>query len=438
MGLVELFRTTRDARYLDLARRMIEARGQTPAVLGRSPYHQDHAPFAKQRKMTGHAVRHLYLCCGAADVVAETGDAAYLAALDALWHNFTLRQMYITGGAGSRHEGEAFGDDYELPNERAYTETCAAIGSVMWNWRMLLLTGLPQYADVLELALYNAVLPGLSLDGTRYFYENPLADRGGHRRQEWFGCACCPPNVARLLASLPGYLYSIADEGVYVHLYASSEAALTLPTGDTVRLREETDYPWNGEITIHIDEAPDREITLFLRVPFWADEAESQLFLNGDDATNFLTGEPGAYRAVRRLWRAGDIVRLVLPMPVECIESHPHVTSNRGRVALQRGPLVYCIEQADNPNGDAWDLALTDDSTFSTERLEIAGHSVIALRTDGLVRNANAWADALYAPYAPENSEDFSPATLTAIPYYAWANREAGPMQVWIPVVSDQ
>jgi hypothetical protein len=307
----------------------------------------------------------------------------------------------------------------------------------MWNWRMLLLTGLPQYADVMELALYNAVLPGLSLDGTRYFYENPLADRGKHRRQEWFGCACCPPNVARLLASLPGYAYAVGDDGAFVNLYASSRATLALPSGERVELRQETDYPWSGDVTIHVDEAPGDEFALNLRVPFWADEADAQLFVNDVDATELLGGAPGYYRAVKRAWKAGDTVRLVLPMPVEHIESHPHVTSNRGRIALQRGPLVYCIEHADNPGADAWDLALPDDPSFKLERLDIAGHTVIALKTDALARSMEDWSGALYAPYAAENADDFAPATLTAIPYYAWANREAGPMQVWIPVVSE-
>ena len=265
MALVELYRDTREERYLNLAKFMIEARGQNPPLFGLSAYHQDHLPFREQTEFVGHAVRHLYLACGAADVLAETADEGYREALNALWDNLTRKRMYVTGGAGSRHEGEAFGADYELPNDRAYTETCAAIGSVMWNWRMLNITGDARYADLMELTLYNGVLSGLSLDGTHYFYENPLADRGGHRRQEWFGCACCPPNVARLLASLPGYFYSVSNTGVHAHLYASGAATLPLANGETVTLVQNADFPWSGEVEILVEDAPTLPFFLHLR-----------------------------------------------------------------------------------------------------------------------------------------------------------------------------
>ena len=434
MGLVELYRVTGDRRYLDLAKRMIDVRGAKPPVLGGSPYHQDHQPFKDQDEMIGHAVRHLYLCCGAADVVAETGDTELLQALDRLWQNFTRKKMYVTGGAGSRWEGEAFGADYELPNTRAYTETCAAIGSVMWNWRMLHLTGLAQYADLIELTLYNAILPGISLDGKSYFYQNPLADRGKHRREPWFGCACCPPNVARLLASLPGYFYSTGDDGIAVHLYAKSTAQIEINPGASVTIRQETDYPWSGDVALHLDSVPDREFTLYLRVPFWVDDELVTLSVNGEDQTEALTGEPGMYRAIRRQWVAGDTVELSLPMPVELVESHPYVLNNRGRVALQRGPLVYCFEQADNPEFDPWDLAIGSGTQFKSEGIEIDGQSVIAINVDGLTRTDVDPQDTLYSSYSGEWDEDFKPVSARAIPYYAWANREAGPMVVWVPV----
>jgi DUF1680 family protein len=434
MGLVELFRITGERRYLELARRMIEVRGAKPPVLGGSPYHQDHLPFTEQSEMVGHAVRHLYLCCGSADVVAETGDAAYLHALDTLWQNFTQRKMYVTGGAGSRWEGEAFGEDYELPNERAYTETWAGIGSVMWNWRMLQITGLPQFADVMEMALYNAVLPGLSLDGASYFYQNPLSDRGKHRRQEWFGCACCPPNVARLLASLTGYFYSTGPDAVYVHLYAESTAEIALGPTDSMTIRQETDYPWSGDITLHFERVVDREVTVNLRMPFWADEEETLLFINGVDATEYLLGEAGRYRAITRRWEAGDRIRLMLPMPVEWIESHPQVTSNHGRVALQRGPLIYCVEQVDHPDADVWDLALPDDADLTLDQMDIGGRSVIALRGEAVARESEEWQGSLYAPYRGPDGAEYRSVPVTAIPYYAWANRDAGPMAVWLPV----
>ena len=307
----------------------------------------------------------------------------------------------------------------------------------MWNYRMLQLTGLPQYADVMELALYNAVLPGLSLDGTQYFYQNPLADRGAHRRQEWFGCACCPPNVARLLASLSAYFYSTSREGVYVHLYAQSTAELALDDSSTIILRQQTDYPWSGDISIVIDSAPDRDVTVFLRIPFWVDEEETQLFVNGVDATDRLERDDGSYCAVTGRWKRGDTLRLVLPMPVEWIESHPCVLNNHGRVALQRGPLIYCLEQIDNPSADVWDIMLPEEAEFRMETKRIGDHEVVALTTEALSPNTDERKEALYAPYSSRDASDYGPTAVTAVPYYAWANRKEGPMLVWIPVNSD-
>jgi DUF1680 family protein len=387
--------------------------------------------------MVGHAVRHLYLCCGAADVAAETGELALTSALDALWRNFTQKKMYVTGGAGSRWEGEAFGADYELPNDRAYTETCAAIGSVMWSWRMLHLTGRPEFADAMETALYNAVLPGLSLDGARYFYQNPLADRGGHRRQEWFGCACCPPNVARMLGSLSGYVYSTSDDGVYVHLYAKSAANIALPGGDRIAVRQECDYPWDGDIVLQVESAPARECAIHLRIPSWADRRLVRLTVNDADASDALGGSRDAYCAIRRRWQAGNRIRLSLPMEVERVAAHPHVLNNHGRVALRRGPLIYCLEQADNPGCDVSDATLPATGEFAENRLRIGEHEVVALKLAGSALDLTPWQDKLYSADPAAREVQFRPAALTAIPYYAWANREPGPMAVWLPVRHD-
>jgi uncharacterized protein len=428
MALVELARTTGENRYLRLAKFMIEARGQTPGIFGNSVYHQDHLPFVEQTEMVGHAVRHLYLCCGAADVALETGDAEYRTALNALWENFTQKRMYVTGGAGARYEGEAFGADYELPNDRAYTETCAAIGSVMWNWRMLHLTGDAQFADLMERTLYNAVLPGLSLDGRHYFYQNPLADRGKHRRQEWFGCACCPPNVARLLASLPGYFCSMDGQGAFLHLYAAGTLAIPFENGEILRLKVETDFPWNGVVRIGVKDVPKTAKSLSLRIPAWTEGAT--LVVNGRPFEASLT--PGTYRRISTL-QAGDVLELNLPMPIRLLESNPHVLGNLGRVAVMRGPLIYCLEQADNDGADVWDIYLPENVELAaSEQPDLLG-GVTVLTGQGLALQHNS-TELLYSDYQPRAERKFQPVEVCAIPYYAWANREPGAIQVWLPL----
>jgi uncharacterized protein len=428
MALVELSRDTGEPRYLELARCMIEARGREPGIFQNSSYHQDYLPLTEQREFTGHAVRHLYLACGAADVATETDAPGYRAALEGLWHNLTQRRMYVTGGAGSRWEGEAFGADYELPNDRAYTETCAAIGSVMWNWRMLNLTGEAKYADLLEITLYNAVMAGLSLDGKRYFYQNPLADRGKHRRQEWFGCACCPPNIARLLASLGGYFYSTDAHGVYVHLYATGTTTLPPPDDGEIILSQRTNYPWDGEIEIKVEANSGDAKSLFLRVPFWA--AGATVTVDGKAVGGEIT--PGSYVEVP-VPAVGGTVRLTLPMTVERVESHPHVLGDMGRVALRRGPLIYCIEQADHSGTDVWDIALPADTDLIPEFVPDLLGGVTVLRGQAIAQEVESDAP-LYR--TASQSRPTHPVNLTAIPYYAWANREAGPMQVWLPRLS--
>lgn len=430
MALVELYRVTREQNYLTLAHRMMEARGQKPGLFANSRYHQDHLPFVEQKEMVGHAVRHLYYMCGGADVALEAMPAGYAEALENLWQNFTQRRIYVTGGAGARYEGESFGEDYELPNDRAYTETCAAIASVMWNWRMLHLTGEARFADLMETTLYNAVLPGISLDGTHYFYENPLANRGDHRRQEWFGCACCPPNIARLLASLPGYLYSISEGNVWIHLYAEGEAQIPLPNGEALHIKTETNYPWSGEITIKILQAPTTPLTLNLRIPSWAGSAEIEV---GGKIRSVGSG----YAAVSGTWTVGESIALNLPLETKLLQSHPHLQSNRGRVALQRGAIVYCLEQTDNPHCDIDEVGITPASQWKAEYQPELLNGIVVLHGEGTALDTTGWENQLYRPYVAPAPDSPSRLSLTAIPYYAWANREAGAMQVWIPLVEN-
>ncbi|CAA9449632.1 MAG: GH127 / GH146 [uncultured Rubrobacteraceae bacterium] len=433
MALVELFRVTGNRRYLEQAGFFVDARGR--GLLGRPygrhdpSYSQDHEPLRDQDRVVGHAVRALYLYSGAADVYAETGEGDLLKALDRLWGNMTTRRMYVSGGLGSRHEGEAFGGDFELPNARAYTETCAAIASVMWNWRMLMLRGDARYADLIERTLYNAVLPGVSLDGGHYFYENPLEDDGTHRRQPWFGCACCPPNVARLLASIPGYFYSASDDALWVHLYAAGSAEAKMGAGRAVRLSQRTNYPWDGSVGLRVD--GEGEFALMLRIPSWCEDGAS-VEVNGEPFAGQVS--PGSYAEIGRVWRPGDTVRLRLPTPVRRVEAHPHVAENAGRVALMRGPILYCVEGADNPGLDPRDLVLPEDAPLSEEyRPGLLGGAVVLTGEAKISSPGEGWEGRLYRPAtARPDGRPTGTAKLTAVPYHAWANREAGPMRVWL------
>ena len=442
MAMVELARRTGESKYLEQARFFVDARGYgllggrayhtEHGLAGGREYHQDHKPFREMDEVVGHAVRALYLNAGAADLYAETGDAELLAALERLWRNMTTKRMYVSGGLGSRYEDEAFGGDYELPNERAYTETCAAIASVMWNWRMLLISGDARYADLMEHTLYNAVLPGLSLDGQHYFYQNPLADDGTHRRQPWFGVACCPPNVARLLASLPGYFYSTSEDAVWVHLYAEGTATVRLDGDREVCLTQRTSYPWDGNIAIEVDGGGD--FGLMLRIPSWCEQG-AEIEVNGEPFTAPVV--PGSYAEIRRTWRPGDVVGLLLPMPVRRIESHPHVSENVGWVALMRGPILYCAEQIDNPGMDLRDLLLPLDeqkADLVDPQPELLG-GINALRLSVQIAHPDeAWDGMLYRTVvAGEPGYSLvSTAEVTTVPYYAWANREGGAMRVWL------
>lgn len=425
MALVELYRETGERKYLELAEFLLDCRGK--GLAGGDVHHIDHRPFRELTEIEGHAVRALYLNCGATDIFMETGEEALRRTLERLWHNFAERRMFVTGGAGARYAWEEFGADYELPITRAYAETCAAVANVMWNLRMLLATGEARFADVLELALYNGALSGISLDGTSYFYQNPLADRGGHRRQRWFGCACCPPNIARLLSYVPGMLYATSKEGLWAILYARSRARVALDNGVVVEVEQRTDYPWNGEVELTLKPESEGEFSLFLRIPGWCKGAEVSVNGRGVEAEP----RPGAFFEIRRLWRKGDEVTLRLPMRPELVVAHPRALTLKGSAAIRRGPIVYCLEGVDNSGFDVWDLYVRPDVELRAEfRPDLLG-GVAVVRGEGLVPDMSRWEDKLYLP-ASEAPRPARAVEFTAVPYFAWANRQPCPMTVWL------
>lgn len=438
MALVELARATGEQRYLEHAAYLIDARGK--GLIGGRAYHQDHAPFRELDQLAGHAVRAVYLTAGATDLYAETGDGALYEALIRLWERMRRTQMYITGGIGGRHQGEAIGADFELPNARAYAETCAGIANTMWAWRMLQLEGNPEYADVMERALYNAVLPGISLAGDAYFYVNPLAsdgvpEPGGevYHRQAWFTCACCPPNIARTIAALPGMLYSTAGEKIWVHHYVASEAEIALSGGQKVRLIQRTRYPWDGQIVIDVLTAGNYEVAV--RIPSWCAVKEEKyrptVAVNGGACPGDVA--PGQYVTIERSWAVGDTICIQLPMPVQAVRSHPHMLENTGRIALMRGPLLYCIEAVDHPGvADLRDIRLDREAELrSSYRPDLLG-GVQVIEAEAAVDHLHAlWTEHAYLEQPPE-AATVAPVRLLAIPYFAWANRDVGAMQVWL------
>lgn len=433
MALIELARETGEPRYLKQAEFFIDARGHGLLHGGRMglDYFQDDVPIRAMTCLCGHAVRALYMACGITDLALEREDAALLDRLGSLWTRLTRRRMYISGGMGARYEGEALGKDFELPNARAYTETCAAIGSMMWNHRMLAATGDARHADLLEWTLYNGMLPGWGLDGRHYFYVNPLEDDGTHHRQAWYDVACCPPNVARTVAGLPGCVYSTSAEAIWVHLFI--EGTARIPLGErTVQLAQRTQYPWDGSVAIEVGTAG--RFTLHVRVPGWCDGGAG-LAVNGRAVPQAV--EAGAYAAISRDWQAGDVVQLTLPMPVQCWQSHPRVHENAGRIALTRGPLLYCVEALDHPGAGVEDLSVDTQAAFESRfEPDTLGGVVILRGTARVVPRDAAWDDALYRrvqPGKPDLPSGGDTVEVVAIPYFAWQNRGASPMAVWLP-----
>ncbi|RMH03388.1 MAG: glycoside hydrolase family 127 protein [Planctomycetota bacterium] len=437
IGLVKLYRVTGERRYLDLARFFLDQRGRfagRPYEAGPNPYQQDHLPVTEQSEAVGHAVRACYLYCAMADVAALTGDAAYTAAIDRIWRDVVERKLYLTGGVGARHAGEAFGDPYELPNAAAYNETCAAIANALWNQRMFLLHGEAKYADVLERILYNGMLAGVSLSGDRFFYPNPLARRGaGGGRSPWFNCSCCPVNVVRFLPSIAGFVYAVRGREVYCNLYVGGSAELELD-GDRVQLAQRTDYPWDGRVEFRVKVERPQRFALCLRVPGWArgepvpgglyryvpggPSGGWRLLLDGAEQEAALRD---GYAVLDREWHGGETVVLDLAMPVRFVLADPRVEADRGRVAIERGPVVYCAEGVDH-DGEVFDLFLPAGTELQPERRPELLGGVTVLR--GTARRARRRADGSVAA---------EPVPLTLIPYAVWSHRGPGPMQVWLP-----
>ncbi len=466
MGLVDLYRATGQRTYLDTARVIVDARGATP---GGSDLTQDHVPFRQETEAVGHAVFATYLYCGATDLYAETGERALWDALQRIWTSAALRRTYITGGACAIPNGksargddvhEAFGADYQLPNRTAYNETCANAGNAMWNLRMLELTGDSRHADIIETVLYNSLLSAVSADGQRFCYANPLAWAGEmdgptkhHTGTRWsvHSCYCCPPQVARTIAGLGRWAYSVSDDTVWIHLYGGNRLQTRLPGGAAVQLTQATDYPWQGQVLVTVNEAPVKDLTLQLRIPAWAQSA--WLRVNGQPWTGEV--KPGTYASVRRQWAAGDRLELDLPLDVRLMEADPRVEDCRNRVAVQRGPVVYCLEVPKDQGGEqVWSKGVfLPENIQLTPRFDkdfLGGVTVLtgqALTHAGRMRfvqdNAAAsppmpgeWNDRLYRPVRPRDLKPPASGTadLTLIPYFAWANRGLSWMEVWIPL----
>ncbi|MGH9510724.1 MAG: glycoside hydrolase family 127 protein [Terriglobales bacterium] len=441
MSLIELSRTTGKRQYVELAGYILHGDERAKLEPRAIVYMFCGIPFTSRTKLEGHAVRAMYACCGATDYYLETGDPAYWKTLNTLWEDLSERQMYITGGVGARSQGESFGEPYELPNAQAYGESCAAIGNMMWNWRMLAASGEARFTDVIERALYNGINSGMSLDGTTYCYRNPLAFdpatfdnfRGSDRiRNPWYDTTCCPPNLERTFASLPGYFYSTSKEGVYVHLYDNSTLDWHLENGTPLKIAQKTEYPWEGAVRLNVSPAQPADFTLFVRIPGWARDA--RVAVNGKDMDGVRAGQ---YLPIRRNWKAGDHVSLNFPMTTEVIASNPRVAEDAGKVAVRRGPVIFCMEQLDQPSGTALsDVSFAMNPKLNEEfRVEYKSDlldGLTVIHHEGMVYEVPSATQALYQPasFTPPKTKRES---LALIPYYAWANREPTPMRVWIP-----
>ncbi|MFC1996158.1 glycoside hydrolase family 127 protein [Chloroflexota bacterium] len=456
MGLVDLYRITKEKHYLELAETFVDMRGtgSDPTLTVRQDHYfredrgdqnQDRVPLREEMDAVGHAVTAEYLYCGAADVYAETGDSELFEAVERIWDDIVRHKMYITGGVGAYHWGasarrdlvhEAFGHPYELPNASAYNETCANIAHAMFSWRMLNITGEAKYADVMETVIYNSGLSPVSIDGKYFFYTNPLRYHGqGHEKQmhdasqRWhtFGCYCCPVQVARTTAWMNNWAYSFSDDGVWVNLYSGSIVEKTLEDGSALKLEMETEYPWEGQVLLNVIEAPASTFTIYLRIPEWANG--TMVKINGTPYDGEVS--PGNYLALTQVWSAGDQIQVAFPVEARLVQSHPMVSENRNQVAVALGPVVYCLESVDLPDGvQISEIYLPGEISGSKSVTSevLGGATILEIDAQRVVDDGN---EALYKPYTPPTTEDVP---IKLIPYYAWANRGVTEMAVWLPL----
>lgn len=450
MGVIEIYRTTRDPRYLELAKNLVAIRS---LVANGTDDNQDRAPFLNMDKAIGHAVRANYLFAGVTDLYTETGNDSLMIVLDKIWHNMTEQKMYITGGCGALYDGvspdgtsykpdynqkvhQAYGRDFQLPNLTAHNESCANIGNILWNWRMFLATGEACFADVMELTMYNSLLAGVSLDGKGYFYTNPLCVshdlpytlRWSREREGYIAfCNCCPPNTIRTIAEISNYVYTTSKKGLWVNLYGSNQLKTKLADGAKISLNQQTDYPWNGKISIKIEEVPDHRFSLFLRIPGWASTAE--ISVNGKKQGTPV--RPGAYAELSSVWKKGDLIELNLPMEAQLVEANPLVEEDHNQIAVKRGPVVYCIESADIPaNRSIFDYVIPAKSLFKPKTITISKSKLCALEGKAELIPNESWKGQLYRPINTRKER----VTLQLVPYYAWGNRGKSDMSVWLPV----
>ncbi|KKB60566.1 glycoside hydrolase family 127 protein [Parabacteroides gordonii] len=429
MALAKLYLVTGQQKYLDLAKFFLDKRGYTSRT---DAYSQAHKPVLEQDEAVGHAVRAAYMYSGMADVAALTGDTGYVHAIDKIWDNVVTKKLYVTGGIGATSNGEAFGENYELPNMSAYCETCAAIGNVYWNYRLFLLHGESKYYDVLERSLYNGLISGVSLDGGGFFYPNPLESIGQHQRQPWFGCACCPSNICRFIPSLPGYVYAVHNKDVYVNLFMSNTSELNVE-GKKVTLTQTTEYPWNGDIRVSVSPKGKQNFTLKIRIPGWVqgEVVPSNLYSFTDNkqlnysvkvnGETFRSNLDKGYFAINRLWKKGDVVEVHFDMEPRTVKANSKVEADRGKISVERGPLVYCAEWPDN-DFSVLSVFMNRKPEFTVERKPELLYGIDELKTQAQTLG-----------YDETGRLVTKDVTLTLIPYYAWAHRGTGEMAVWLP-----